>query len=218
LDASTIYSQGIPSLSTPVFIQGITRLKPSRSVSDLLIDHTNAIQFAQLYSPHFPDYLEAAADGIGHLPHYDFYASTRYDPSLVLLVGDQQLLPSVAAANYEVFTAIITFIKNLGCTQIVSYGYFSPERVKDTIYVGATSEALTTEITQTVGGRVLPEGQLRTAVGLILGLAQQLELPGICVLKPIFGRHPPDIAVLSMFNYLLTLIQVRSEAHDPDSH
>lgn len=201
-----------------MFIQGITRLKPSRSVSDLLIDHTNAIQFAQLYSPHFPDYLEAAADGIGHLPHYDFYASVRYHPSLVLLVGDHQLLPSAAAANYEVFTAIITFIKNIGCTQIVSYGYFYPELVKDTVYVGATSEALATEITQTVGGRVLPEGQLRTSVGLILGLAQQFELSGICILKPIFGRHPPDIAVLSLFKYLLTLIQVRSEAHDPDSH
>jgi proteasome assembly chaperone (PAC2) family protein len=218
LDASTIYSQSIPSLSAPVFIQGITRVNARRSVSDLLIDHTQAIQFARLYSPHFPDYLEAAADGIGHLPHYNFYASTRYDPSLVLLTGDRQLLPSAAAANYEVFTAMITFIKKLRCTQIISYGYFSPERVEDTIYVGATSEALTKEITQTMGGHVLPEGQLRTSIGLILGLAQQLELPGICILKPIFGRHPPDIAVLSLFKYILTLIQTRSGAHDPASH
>jgi proteasome assembly chaperone (PAC2) family protein len=218
LDASTIYAQDIPSLSAPVFIQGITRVNANRSVSDLLIDHTQAIQFAQLYSPHFPEYLEAAADGIGHLPHYDFYASARYDPSLVLLVGDRQLLPSAAAANYEVFTAIITFIKKLGCTQIVSYGYFSPERVEDTIYVGATSEALAKEIAQTVGGHVLPEGQLRTSVGLILGLAQQLELPGICILKPIFGRHPSDIVILSLFKYLLTLIQTRSGTRDPASH
>lgn len=210
LGASMIYSPSIPSLTTPVFIQGSTSVASSRSVNDLLIDHTNAVQFAKLYSPHFPDCFEAVRDGVGYLLHYEFYASTRYNPALVLLVSDCLLLPSVTTANYEVFTAILSFIMRLGGRYIISYGYFPSVNIEDTICVETTSKALVQEIALTAGGYSLPEEELSAAMELILGLAKQHAFLGICLLKPILGQRPPNVAILSIFKHLLTLLQMRS--------
>jgi proteasome assembly chaperone (PAC2) family protein len=208
LDKSWIKTLYAPKLVNPIFIQALALSDPvSTAVTRLLLQYANPHKFAELYSPHFPDYIIAGEDGLCTLPRCEFSANNHLTPNIVLLTGNMQQLPEGSAANYEVFTTIVTYVKALGCTHVLSYGGFPTEHPDNSIYVAATSETLAAHVVNACGGKIFSHGELAGAMGLILGLAQTQDLSGLCVLKPLISRVPPEVTALAIFNYLLSIME-----------
>ncbi len=208
MDKSWIKPLYSPKLASPLFIQALALSDPvATNVTQLLLQYANPHKFAELYSPHFPDYLIAGADGLCSLPRCEFSVNNHLNPNIVLLTGNIEELPESPAANYEVFTTIVAYAKALGCTHVLSYGGFSTEDADNSIYVAATSGTLAAQTVNACGGKIFRHGEIAGAMGLILGLAQSQGLSGLCVLKPLIRRVPPEVTALAIFNYLLTLME-----------
>lgn len=208
MDRSWIKTLYHPKLVDPIFIQGLPLSDPvSSTVTQLLFEYANPNKFAELYSPHFPDYIIAGEDGLCTLPRCEFYVNNQLEPNIVLLTGNIERLPEGPSANYEVFTTIVTYAKEIGCKRVLSYGGFTTKQVENSIYIAATSGTLAAQIVNDFGGKIFSQGEIGGAIGLILGLAQSQDLSGLCILKPLVDKVPSEVMALAIFNYLLQIIQ-----------
>jgi len=212
LDRSWIKVLCKPRLNNPIFIQGLSSSdQVSSIVTRFLLEHTKPEKIAEFYSPYFPDYVVAEDDGLCSLPRYEFYASDQFNPNILLLTGDVQPLPDDTYANYEIFTTIFDYAREMGCKRFVSYKGFKSDQAENSIYIAATSGKLASNVAEKFGGKIFVQGRLGGPVGLILGLAHPQGLKGLCVLKPLAERVPAEVAALSIFNYLLKLLESRKE-------
>jgi proteasome assembly chaperone (PAC2) family protein len=210
LDTSWIKTLYTPKLASPLFIQALALSDPvATTVTQLLLQYANPQKFAELYSPHFPDYLIAGEDGLCTLPRCEFAANNHLNPNIVLLTGNIPQLPESPAANYEICTTIVTYAKALGCTHVLSYGGVPTEHADNSIYVAATSGTLAAQVVNACGGKICRRGEIAGAMGLILGLAQNQDLRGLCVLKPLIRGVPPEVTALAIFNYLVTIMELK---------
>ena len=208
MDKSWIKTLYHPKLVNPIFIQGVPFSDPvAPTVTQLLRQYVNPTKFAELYSPHFPDYIIAGEDGLCTLPRCEFYVNNQRDPNIVLLTGNIERLPEGSYANYEVFTTIVTYVKELGCKRVLSYGDLATKQAANSVYIAATSGTLAAQIVDDFGGKIFSQGEISGARGLILGLAQSHDLSGLCILKLHVNRVPSEVTALAIFNYLLQIIQ-----------
>lgn len=201
-----------PKLSNPTFIQGLSLSdQVSSTVTRLLLEHANPKKFAEFYSPYFPDYVSAEGNGLCSLPRYEFYTNNQPEPNIILLAGNDQSLPEDSYSNYEIFTTIFNYAKKVGCNKFMSYGGFTPEKAEDAIYVAATSGRLALNIVKKFGGKVFTQGRISGSIGLILGLANSQGLKGVCILRPVADKVPPEVAALPVFNYILRILHSKRE-------
>lgn len=210
MDKSWIKTLYNPKLKTPIFIHGLPLSdQVSAIVTQLLFEYSNPNKFAELYSPHFPDYIIAGEDGLCTLPRCEFYVNNQLDPNIVLLTGNIERLPEGPVANYEVFTTIVKYAKEVGCTRVLSYGGFTTKHAENSIYVAATSGTLAAQIVTAFGGKIFSQGEIIGARGLILGLAHSQDLSGLCILKPLVSSVPSEVTALAIFNYILTIMEAK---------
>lgn len=208
LDRSWIQTLYTPKLQKPLLLQGVSQADPvTAMVTRFLLEHLNPTTFAECYSPYFPDYLIAEDTGLCRLPRCEFRVHTQGVPSLILVTGSRQLLPEDAFANYEVFTTIINYIKELGCTRVLSYGGFTTDQPDNSIYIAATSSQLAAHTIKNYGGKIFSQDRLVGSKGLILGLAHSHGLKGVCVLRPMMDAASAEVTALSVFNYVLSVIE-----------
>lgn len=208
LDRSWIKTLYTPELQKPLLLQGVSHSdKIAATVTQLLLERLNPTKFAECYSPYFPDYVIAEDTGLCSLPRCEFYVNTQREPSVILVTGSSQLLPEGAFANYEVFTTIVKYVKELGCTRVLSYGGFTIEQPDNSIYIAATSGHLASNTVKNYSGKIFSQDRLVGPKGLILGLAHSHGLKGVCVLKPIADAASSEVTALSVFNYVLKVIE-----------
>jgi hypothetical protein len=208
LDRSWIKTLYTPKLQKPLLLQGVSQSDPvAVTVTRLLLEHLNPTTFAECYSPYFPDYIIAEDTGLCSLPRCEFRVHTQRESSILLVTGSCQLLPEGAFANYEIFTTIINYVKELGCTRVMSYGGFTTDQPENSIYIAATSGQLAAHTITNYGGKIFGQDRLVGPKGLILGLAHSQGLEGVCVLKPITDAASSEVTALSVFNYVLKVIE-----------
>jgi proteasome assembly chaperone (PAC2) family protein len=208
LDRSWIKTLYTPKLQKPILLQGISHSNQVTAiVTRLLLEHLNPTKFAECYSPYFPDYVIAEDTGLCSLLRCIFHVQTQREPNIILVTGDSQLLPEGAYANYEVFSTIVNYAKELGCTRVLSYGGFTTEQPENSIYIAATSGQLTSNTIKNYGGKIFSQDRLVGPMGLILGLAHIHGLKGVCVLKPLADTASSEVTALSIFNYVLKVIE-----------
>lgn len=208
MDRSWIKTLYTPKLQKPLLLQGVSQSDSvTARVTQLLLEHLNPKKFAECYSPYFPDYVIAEATGLCSLPRCELHVHTQREPSIILVSGSSQLLPEGAFANYEVFTTIVNYVKELGCTRVLSYGGFTAEQPDNSIYIAATSGQLAAHTITNYGGKIFSQDRLVGPKGLILGLAHSQGLQGVCVLKPMADAATSEITALSIFNYVLKVIK-----------
>jgi proteasome assembly chaperone (PAC2) family protein len=208
LDRSWIKTLFTPKLQKPVLLQGVPHSdQVTATVTRLLLEHLNPTKFAECYSPYFPDYVIAEDTGLCSLPRCEFHVHTQREPNIILVTGDSQLLPEGSFANYEVFTTIVNYAKELGCTSVLSYGGFMTEQPENSIYIAATSGQLALKTIKNYSGKIFNQDRLVGPMGLILGLAHSHGLKGVCVLKPIADTASSEVTALSIFNYVLKVIE-----------
>lgn len=192
-----------PAFKNPVFVQGLPGFgNVGRIAAQLLIKFCGAKPFAELYSPSFPDYVTVNSKGICRLPRYEFYAAHMEKNDFIIMIGDTQPSFDDVVAHYMVCGSILEFIKKQGCRFIITIGGVPINGEKAQVYVAATSPRLALEFMEK-GATLYSKGRIVGATGLLLGLAKEHGLEGICLLGATTGFISDRGAGFSVFKFLM---------------
>jgi len=190
-----------PKLEKPMLIVGFPGIgNIGKTVAKLLIQFSRAKLFAELYSSSFPDYVFIDKKGVCLPPRYEFYASTA-GRNLVILTGDGQPALEDIPAHYEVCGDVLDFVSKLGCKFIIVIeGFPSLHPTKD-IYVAATSNKQAKEFTEK-NALVYQGGRIVGPSGLLLGLAKEHGLKGVCLLGSTLGLTVDQETAFNVYKFL----------------
>lgn len=202
MDKSFFRSLFSPKLETPVFIEGLPGFgNVGKIAAQMLINHTHAKRFAELYSPFFPDYVIISKSGICRPPRYEFYASSTDNPNFIILTGDAQPSLEDVTAHYQLCDEILDLAEKHGSKFIITIGGVPTPSQEREIYVAATSNNLALKYMEK-GAIIYGKGRIMGATGLLLGLAKKRGWEGICLLGATTGLRADREAALSVFNFL----------------
>jgi uncharacterized protein (TIGR00162 family) len=207
LEEPRIHQLFNPKLDNPILVEGLTGFgNVGRITARLLIQHTQAKLFAEYYSPFFPDYVFVNKDGICSPPHYRFYESELgEETSLIVLTGNSQPPMDNVVAHYETCEDILDFAQKLGCSFLVTIGGVPVSSEKKEVYVAATSNELAAEA-MAKGGIIYGKGRIMGVTGLLLGLARERGLDGICLLGATTGARSDKDAGNAVLQFLLKVL------------
>jgi uncharacterized protein (TIGR00162 family) len=192
-----------PVLENPIFVQGLPGFgNVGKIAAYLLTKFCGAKLFAELYSPSFPDYVSVNSKGICHPPHYEFYAAPMEKNDFIIMTGDTQPSFDDVVAHYMVCGEIMDFVQKQGCSFIVTIGGVPITEEKAQVYVAATSTRLALEFMEK-GAVLYGKGRIAGATGLMLGLAKERGLEGICLLGATAGFKADREAGFSVFRFLM---------------
>ncbi|MGQ9460232.1 MAG: PAC2 family protein [Candidatus Bathyarchaeaceae archaeon] len=201
-----------PKLEHPVFVGGLPGLgNVGKIAARLVIEYKKAKRFAELYSPSFPDYVIVDRNGICRSPRYDFYASSTSKNQFIILTGDTQPALEDVTAHYQLCDQILDFAEKYGCKFIVTMGGVTTPRPKGEVYVAATSEKLAAENVNK-GAILYGRRRIMDDTGLLLGLAKERGLEGLCLLGATTGFRADRGAALSVFKFLMKTLGAEVKA------
>jgi len=191
-----------PVLENPIFVQGLPCFgNVGKIAAYLLIKFCGAKPFAELYSPSFPDYVSVNSKGICRLPRYEFYAAPMEKNDFVIMTGDTQPSFDDVVAHYDLCSEILDFIEKYS-SFIITIGGVPISEDKAQVYVAATSPRLAAEFMEK-GAVIYSKGRILGATGLMLGLAKERDLEGICLLGTTTGFSADRGAGFSVFKFLM---------------
>lgn len=170
--------------------------------AQLLIKFCGAKPFVEMYSPSFPDYVSINSKGICHLPRYEFYAAPMEKNDFIVMTGDTQPSFDDVVAHYTICGEVMDFIKKQGCNFIVTIGGMPITEEKAQVYVAATSPRLAQEFMDK-GAVIYSKGRIVGATGLMLGLAKENKMEGVCLLGSTNGFTADRGAGFSVFKFLM---------------
>jgi len=192
-----------PVLEKPIFVQGLPGFgNVGKIAAHLLIKFCGAKPFAELYSPSFPDYVSVNSKGICRLPRYEFYAAPMEKNDFLIMTGDTQPSIDDVVAHYMLCDEILDFVEKQGCSFIVTIGGVPITEEKTQVYVAATSSRLALEFMEK-GAVIYSKGRVVGATGLMLGLAKERDLEGVCLLGATTGFRADRGAGFSVFKFLM---------------
>ncbi|MEM3722258.1 MAG: PAC2 family protein [Candidatus Bathyarchaeia archaeon] len=192
-----------PTLESPIFVQGLPGFgNVGKIAAHLLIKFCGAKPFAEMYAPFFPDYVSVDSDGICRLPRYEFYAAPMEKNDFIIMTGDTQPSFEDVLAHYILCSEVLDFIKKYGCSLIITMGGVPSTETTGQVYVAATSPRLAIEFMEK-GAVLYAKGRIVGATGLMLGLAKEHGLDGICLLGATTGFRADRGAGFSVFKFLM---------------
>ena len=192
-----------PVLENPIFVQGLPGFgNVGKIAAHLLIKFCGAKPFAELYSPSFPDYVSVNSKGICHLPRYEFYAAPMEKNDFIIMTGDTQPSFDDVVAHYALCSETLDFVVKQSCSFIVTIGGAPITEEKAQVYVAATSPRLALEFMEK-GAVIYSKGRIAGGTGLMLGLAKEHNLDGICLLGATTGFRADRGAGFSVFKFLM---------------
>jgi len=196
-----------PKLESPVFVEGLPGFgNVGKIAAHLLIKFTRAKRFAEFYSPSFPDYVIVNKEGICRPPRYEFYASSTEKNNFIILAGDTQPSIDDLVAHYEICGEILDFVEKYGCRFIVTIGGVPTPEPKGEVYVAATSQEFAADIVGK-GAVIYGKGRIVGATGLLLGLAKNRGLKGVCLLGATTGLTADREAAFTVFKFLMKTLE-----------
>jgi len=203
MDKSYFRQISNPVLKTPIFVQGLPGFgNVGKIAAQLLIKFCGAKPFVEMYSPSFPDYVSINSKGICHLPRYEFYAAPMEKNDFIVMTGDTQPSFDDVVAHYTICGEVMDFIKKQGCNFIVTIGGMPITEEKAQVYVAATSPRLAQEFMDK-GAVIYSKGRIVGATGLMLGLAKENKMEGVCLLGSTSGFTADRGAGFSVFKFLM---------------
>lgn len=207
MEKSYIHQLFNPKLNNPILIEGLPGFgNVGKIVAKLLVEHSEAKLFAEYYSPFFPDYVLVSKEGICSPPHYRLYAPPSGEKvNAIILTGNSQPPLDNVVAHYEICEDILDFAQKLGCSFVVTIGGVPISTDKKSVYVAATTDELAAE-TMEKGGIIYGKGRIMGATGLLLGLAKERGIDGICLLGATEGLRSDKDAGSAVFQLLLKIL------------
>ncbi|MGC8997915.1 MAG: PAC2 family protein [Candidatus Bathyarchaeia archaeon] len=192
-----------PMLENPIFVQGLPGFgNVGKIAAHLLIKFCGAKPFAELYAPYFPDYVSVDSGGVCRLPKYEFYAAPMEKNDFIILTGDTQPSFEDVVAHYELCGEILDFAIKHSCSLIITIGGIPTAESTSQVYVAATSPRLAMEFMEK-GAILYSKGRIAGATGLMLGMAKEQGLDGVCLLGATTGFKADRGAGFSVFKFLM---------------
>jgi uncharacterized protein (TIGR00162 family) len=203
VDESYFHQISNPALENPIFVQGLPGFgNVGKIAAHLLIKFCGAKPFMELYSPSFPDYVSVSSKGICHLPRYEFYAAHMEKNDFIVMTGDTQPSFDDVLAHYAICSEILDVAKTRGCNLIITIGGMPITEEKAQVFVAATSARLAQEFMDK-GAVIYSKGRIIGATGLMLGLAKENDMEGVCLLGATSGLSADRGAGFSVFKFLM---------------
>lgn len=173
-----------PSLRNPTLIAawpGMGML--ARISADYLIHQLDAKQFAEIRSPSNDIYFK---DGVGKISQYlhRFHYYNGKQGDLIVCIGEMQ--PQTLSEAHELGNQVLDIAKEFGVKRVYSFAaILNPHDVKPQVFGVVNKPELETFLAengvQLAGG----DGRITGLNGLLIGLAQQQDIDGICLLGEI---------------------------------
>jgi hypothetical protein len=203
VDNSYFYELSKPDVENPIFVQGLPGFgNVGKIAAHLLIKFCSAKLFMELYSPLFPDYVSVNSKGICSLPKYEFYAAAMEKNDFVVMTGDTQPSFDDVLGHYAICGDVLNVVEKLDCSMIVTMGGMPMMEEKTQVYVAATSPRLAQEFMDK-GAVIYSQGRIMGATGLLLALAKERGLEGLCLLGATNGLRTDRGAGFSVFKFLM---------------
>jgi hypothetical protein len=203
MDRPYLRQMSSPTLENPIFVQGLPGFgNVGKIAAYLLVKFSSAKPFAELYSPSFPDYVSISSKGICHLPRYEFHSAVTEKNNFIIMTGDTQPSFDDVVAHYDLCGETLDFVQKNGCKFLVTLGGAPVKEEKAQVYVAATSQRLATEFMEK-GAVIYSKGRVVGATGLMLGLAKERGLEGICLLGATTGFKADRGAGFAVFKFLM---------------
>lgn len=192
-----------PVLENPIFVQGLPGFgNVGKIAAHLLIKFSGAKLFTELYSPSFPDYVSIDSNGICVLPRYEFYAASMEKNDFVIMTGDAQPSFDDVVAHYALCDEVLDFVEKQRCNFVITLGGMPVTEEKAQVYAAATSPRVALEFMEK-GAVIYSKGRIMGATGLMLGLAKERNIDGLCLLGPTVGFQADRRAGFSVFKFLM---------------
>ena len=201
-----------PKLSNPILIEGLSSFDGlGQRVTRMLIEHSKAEKFAELYSPNFPDFAIAEDNGLCHLPRYELYTNLNFQPNTIILTGEIHPLPEYTPGYYDVFETVFNYVIKLGCKRFITFGNFISNKPEREIYIASTSDKLSKTFIEKFGGRLFSKGRVDGLIGMIIGLARLNNYHGVCILGASTEGTPNETMATPVFDYILKVLEVKEK-------
>ncbi len=211
-----------PKLKDPVLLVGLPGIgNVGRLAVGYLASHLKAEKFAELYSPHFFNFVVIHEDRIHMLRNEFYYWKNRKGRDLIMLIGDAQ--SSDALGHYETAGKIVEFVAKLGCKEIITIGGFGTGKIQEApvVYGAPTDEKIKKKyqkcgINFSVSGRI---GTIIGAAGIIPGIAKLHNISAMALLGetpgfPIVTDPNAAEAVLMVLEKMLKIKIDLSQLHE----
>lgn len=203
MDQSYFREVSKPVLKSPIFVQGLPGFgNVGKIAAHLVIKFCGAKPFMDLYSPSFPDYVSISSKGVCNLPRYEFYAAPMEKNDFIVMTGDTQPSFDDVSGHYAICDEILDAVQKYACSMIITIGGMPMTEEKAQVYVAATSPRLAQEFMDK-GAVIYSKGRIVGATGLMLGLAKERGLEGLCLLGATTGFRSDRGAGFSVFKFLM---------------
>ena len=170
-----------PSLRNPTLIAGWPGMGMlARMSADYLIQQLDAKQFAEIRSPSNDIYFK---DGMGKLSQYRhrFYYCNGKQSDLIVCSGEIQ--PQSLSDLQELANQVLDVAEEFGAKRVYTFAAVpNPHDVKPRVFGVVNKPELRDFLKENGVQLVSGDGRITGLNGLLIGIAQQREIEGICLL------------------------------------
>jgi uncharacterized protein (TIGR00162 family) len=197
-----------PSLRNPTLIAawpGMGML--ARMSADYLIQQLDAKQFAEIRSPSSDIYFK---DGMGKLSQYRhrFYYCNGKQGDLIVCIGEIQ--PQSLSELKELANQVLDVAEEFGAKRVYTFAAVpNPQDVKPRVF-GVVNKPELGEFLREKGVQLVSgDGRITGLNGLLIGIAQQKKMEGICLLCEIrYLDIPQPRSVQAVLNTLTNILGI----------
>ena len=193
------FLQKMPHLQNPILIEGLPGIGNVGKVAvDFMVDRLNAKKIMEIYSHSFPHSVFVNEDNLVELPTVElFYKKRKGKRDLIFLAGDIQ--PLDEESSYEFSHKVLDILKELNGSELITLGGIGlpdiPEKPR--VYCTGTSKKMIEKYRK--GEKISKNlfcvvGPIVGVTGLLIGLAKEKNINGVCLLAETYG-HPLYLGV-----------------------
>ena len=177
----------MPKLNNPKLICGLPGSGyVGKLAVDYLIDKLHGTRFANIYSSSFPPQVSIQPDGTVDLIKNSLYFCKTDSHDLVFLTGEAQ--PTSAPAEYALAEEIINICKKLNVNTIYTLAAYITGKFSKTpkVFGTGTSTKIVKDFSK-YNVMTMDRGNITGMNGVVIGIAKQSGLTGICILGETSG-------------------------------
>lgn len=180
-----------------VLIEGLPGIGNVGKIAvDFIVDNLKAKKIYQVYSHNFPHAVFVNEDNLVELPRIEIYHKRIKNKDFLLLVGDIQ--PIDESSCYEFCEEVLDIAAKYKIKEIITVGGIGLQHIpqQPKVYCTSNNKSIVNKyqsknLVNNIFGVV---GPIIGVSGLLVGLAQQKNIPAIALLAETFG-HPTYLGI-----------------------
>lgn len=176
--------------SEPVLVEGLPGVgHVGKLVGEHLTEEFESEVVRRVYSQHFPPQCTVDEEGRTKLASAELYECEVEGTDLLVLTGDHQ--SQTIDGHYEITETVLDFCEEFGVSRVYTLGGVATgELIEEYDVVGAANDESLTEDVSEYGvdfGTGEPEGGIVGVSGLLLGMGEMRDIPGVCLMGETSG-------------------------------